>query len=98
MVRMATLGPILPALSLKRRVSISQTGVSREGTEEIMQILLLNEENSTGFMSLSITSKSGALSPTFNSFPKRVRGFPFIVIIPTLSSILGPPFPNIKNN
>ena len=68
-------------------VSMSQTGVSREGTDERIQILPRNDENFIGARSLFKATKSGATSPTLSSFPIRVKGFPFMVIIPVRSFI-----------
>jgi hypothetical protein len=68
-------------------VSISQTGVSREGTEERIQVLPRNDENLTGDRLLSRETKSGAGAPALASFPTRVNGFPRIVIIPVRSLI-----------
>src|SRR5512139_3950431 len=81
-VRIATF-PGRPAASwLKRRVSVSQTGVSSDGTA--LRILTFPRKSAsvTWANPVSTTRKSGALSPTLTSGPSRVIGFPLNVMIP----------------
>ena len=80
---------------MNRRVSASQTGVSSDGIVLRMRTLPAVSASVTGFMSFPSSVRSGALSPTFNSWPTRVSGLPFIVVAPlrsiiaSLSSVIG---------
>jgi hypothetical protein len=72
---------------------MSQTGVSREGTEDMIRGLPLNDDRLTGERSLASAVKSGAASPTLTSFPIKVKGLPLKVTSPFLS-VMQIPFIN----
>src|SRR5690606_11004184 len=62
------------ASSLKRRVCASHTPVSSEGTTLIKRTEPFESASVTGDKSFAKTVNSGALSPTFTSFPNKVTG------------------------
>jgi len=78
-VKITTSEPRFVASSLNLRVDISHTGVSRDGTEEIIHTFPRKDENSTGCKSFPTAMKFGAGSPILGSSPKRVIGFPRMV-------------------
>src|SRR5688500_11067725 len=66
----------LPTSWLKRRVSVSQVGVSREGTDDRMRTLPRPSASVTGFSPLSPAVKSGAACPGLLSGPPCATGLP----------------------
>ena len=68
--------PRRPARSLKRRVEVAQTGVSRLGT--MFRILRLPAKSASdkSFRSLPTRVKDGAVSPTAGNRPASSTGLP----------------------
>src|SRR3990167_9133625 len=64
---------------------MSQTGVSTETTTLNTLTLPFRSPSPTGAPRPARAVKSGALSPTFTSFPSRVTGLPFIFTTSGLS-------------
>src|SRR5688572_32220916 len=88
-VHTSTPEPSAPASWLKRRVSVSQTGVSSEGTALRMTTLPAAADLSeTGWSALSVTVKSGAGWPGLTSVPPRVTGLPRRVTL-AMEDLLG---------
>src|SRR5215472_1735259 len=85
-VQTSTWSPSLEASSLNRRVSLSQTGVSSDGTALKIKTLPLASLSLTVCRALSTTEKSGAACPGLISGPDRVTGPPLKVTTPVLSS------------
>src|SRR5215471_6922757 len=85
-VQTSTWSPSLEASSLNRRVSLSQTGVSRDGTALKIKTLPRASLSLTVCRELSTAEKSGAACPGLISGPDRVTGPPLKVTTPVLSS------------
>src|SRR5659263_685016 len=79
-VRTTTFPGSFAASWLNRRVSVSHVSVSREPTALMILTFPLKSASVTGAIPVSTTRKSGALSPTLISGPRRVNGFPLDVI------------------
>src|SRR3989454_746749 len=78
-------GPSLPASWLNRRVSVSHTGVSSDGTELTMSTLPFASLRRTAWRLVSTAVKSGARWPGLISGPTRVSGVPLRVTTPFFS-------------
>src|SRR5665213_4624345 len=72
---------------LKRWVCSEQTGVSSEGATEISRVLPLKLSKVTSPRLLFKSLKLGAVSPTFNSGPIKVKGPPLHVMTPLRSDM-----------
>src|SRR4030095_518078 len=75
-VQISTLPPSFAASWLNRRVSVSQVGVSSDGTELRMMTLPFASLSFTGLSPLSSAVKSGALWPGLILGPPRAVGVP----------------------
>jgi hypothetical protein len=75
-VQISTSLPSFAASWLNRRVSVSQVGVSSEGTELRITTLPFASLSLTGLSPLSSAVKSGAFCPVFTSEPPSVIGLP----------------------
>src|SRR5256884_1391340 len=84
-------GPSLPASWLNRRVSVSHTGVSSDGTELRMSTLPFASLRRTAWRLVSAAVKSDAGCPGLISGPTRVRGVPLKVTTPLRSSAMEVP-------
>src|SRR5438093_56567 len=84
-------GPSLPASWLNRRVSVSHTGVSSDGTELRRSTLPFASLWRTAWRLVSTAVKSGAGCPGLISGPTRVRGVPLKVTTPLRSSAMEVP-------
>src|SRR3989442_10608202 len=84
-------GPSLPASWLNRRVSVSHTGVSSDGTELRRSTLPFASLRRTGWRLVSTAVTSGAGCPGLISGPTRVRGVPLKVTTPLRSSAMEVP-------
>src|SRR2546422_691715 len=84
-------GPSLPASWLNRRVSLSHTGVSSDGTELRMSPLPFASLRRTAWRLVSTAVKSGAGCPGLISGPTTVRGVPLKVTTPLRSSAMEVP-------
>src|SRR3989475_6325315 len=84
-------GPSLPASWLNRRVSVSHTGVSSDGTELRRSTLPFASLRRTAWRLVSTAVTSGAGCPGLISGPTRVRGVPLKVTTPLRSSAMEVP-------
>src|SRR6478736_2406331 len=79
--RMTTSAPRAAASALKRRTSVSHTGVSSEGTVTTIFTLPAKSARVLGASVWSRRVNSGALAPTLGVGPARVTGLPLMVTL-----------------